>query len=62
MKFQVRVLSTELEKCFGKDPLQSNDLSSIVNPHHFNRLEKLLDDEKVSPKIVHGGQRDKTNL
>ncbi|KAL8459474.1 hypothetical protein ACS0TY_036821 [Phlomoides rotata] len=58
----VRVLSAELEKCFGKDPLQSNDLSSIVNPRHFNRLEKLLDDEKVSSKIVHGGQRDKTNL
>ncbi|KAK4433710.1 Aldehyde dehydrogenase [Sesamum alatum] len=58
----VDALSAELEKFYGKDPMQSKDFSSIVNAHHFDRVAKLLDDEKVSGKIVFGGQRDKTNL
>ncbi|KAL0438111.1 UNVERIFIED_CONTAM: Aldehyde dehydrogenase [Sesamum latifolium] len=58
----VDALSSELENFYGKDPVQSNDLSSIINSHHFDRLTKLLDDEKVSGKIVLGGQRDKANL
>lgn len=58
----IDAITTELERFYGKDPLQSNDMSSIVNVHHFERLEKLLDDEKVSGKIVLGGQRDKSNL
>ncbi|XP_011074837.1 aldehyde dehydrogenase [Sesamum indicum] len=58
----VDVLSAELENFYGKDPLQSKDLSSIINAHHFDRVTKLLDDEKVSGKIVFGGQQDKTNL
>ncbi|KAL0365894.1 UNVERIFIED_CONTAM: Aldehyde dehydrogenase [Sesamum radiatum] len=58
----VDALSAELEHFYGKDPLQSKDLSSIINAHHFDRVAKLLDDEKVSGKIVFGGQQDKTNL
>ncbi|KAK4481307.1 hypothetical protein RD792_012192 [Penstemon davidsonii] len=58
----VDALKDELEKFYGKDPMQSNDFSSIINSHHFDRLTKLLDDEKVSGKVVFGGQRDKTNL
>ncbi|XP_022850277.1 aldehyde dehydrogenase-like [Olea europaea var. sylvestris] len=58
----VDALKSELEAFYGKDPLKSEDLSRIVNSNHFNRLKNLLDDEKVSGKIVHGGQRDKTNL
>ncbi|KAK4370454.1 hypothetical protein RND71_009929 [Anisodus tanguticus] len=52
----------ELEKFYGKDPLQSGDLSRIVNANHFHRLSKLLDDNKVVDKVVHGGQRDENNL
>ncbi|KAL3641252.1 hypothetical protein CASFOL_016220 [Castilleja foliolosa] len=58
----VDAISYELEKFYGKDPLQSNDLSSIINSRHFDRLAKLLDDEKVSGKVVVGGQRDKAKL
>ncbi|KAL2467748.1 Aldehyde dehydrogenase [Forsythia ovata] len=58
----VDALTSELEKFYGKEPLKSQDLSRIVNSSHFNRLTKLMDDEKVSGKIVHGGQCDKTNL
>lgn len=59
---QVDALKSELEKFYGKDPVSSNDLSKIVNSRHFERLSKMLDDEKVSSKIIIGGQRDETNL
>ncbi|KAK6246228.1 hypothetical protein SCA6_009318 [Theobroma cacao] len=52
----------ELEQFYGKNPLESKDLSRIVNSNHFARLSKLLDEVKVSGKIVHGGERDKNNL
>ncbi|EOY16341.1 Aldehyde dehydrogenase 3H1 isoform 1 [Theobroma cacao] len=52
----------ELEQFYGKNPLESKDLSRIVNSNHFARLSKLLDEDKVSGKIVHGGERDKNNL
>ncbi|MBA0765092.1 hypothetical protein Gotri_014350 [Gossypium trilobum] len=52
----------ELERFYGKNPLESKDLSRIVNSNHFARLSKLLDEDKVSSKIVHGGERDKENL
>ncbi|KAK6132292.1 hypothetical protein DH2020_033992 [Rehmannia glutinosa] len=58
----VDALSCELENFYGKDPLLSNDLSSIINSRHFDRLTKLLDDEKVSGKVVIGGQRDRDKL
>ncbi|KAL6512006.1 hypothetical protein OROGR_021603 [Orobanche gracilis] len=58
----VDAISFELEKFYGKDPLHSHDFSSIINSRHFERLEKLLDDEKVSGKVVVGGQRDKAKL
>lgn len=55
-------LKEELEKFYGKNPLESKDLSRIVNPNHFARLTKLLDDEKVSGKIIHGGEKNRTDL
>ncbi|KAL2339768.1 hypothetical protein Fmac_007708 [Flemingia macrophylla] len=58
----VDVLKTELENCYGKNPLESEDLSRIVNSNHFARLSKLLNDDKVSGKIVYGGEKDEKNL
>lgn len=58
----IDALKHELEAWYGKDPLESKDLAHIVNSNHFARLVKLLDDDKVSGKIIHGGQRDKANL
>jgi aldehyde dehydrogenase (NAD+) len=51
-----------LERFYGKNPLESADLSRIVNLNHFKRLTDLLDDEKVSDKIVYGGERDEKKL
>lgn len=62
MVSQIGALSSELEKFYGKDPVHSNDLSKIINSRHFERLSKLLDEEKVSGKIVIGGERDKSTL
>ncbi|OIV97945.1 hypothetical protein TanjilG_12702 [Lupinus angustifolius] len=58
----VDALKTELEKFYGKNPLESEDLSRIVNSNHFGRLTKLLDDDKVSGKIVYGGEKDESKL
>ncbi|XP_057729217.1 aldehyde dehydrogenase family 3 member H1-like [Arachis stenosperma] len=55
-------LKAELEKFYGKNPLESKDLSRIVNSNHFGRLTKFLDDEKVSGKIVFGGEKDESKL
>ncbi|KAK1371114.1 Aldehyde dehydrogenase [Heracleum sosnowskyi] len=55
-------LKLHLIKFYGEEPLKSNDISRIVNLNHFNRLIKLLDDDKVSDKIVYGGQTDIKNL
>lgn len=60
--FQVDALKTELENCFGKSPIESKDLSRIVNSNHFARLTKFLDDDKVSGKIVYGGEKDESKL
>ncbi|KAJ0969496.1 hypothetical protein J5N97_022373 [Dioscorea zingiberensis] len=51
-----------LEKFYGKDPKESKDLSRIVNSNHFKRLIRLLDEDKVSDKVVYGGQRDEKRL
>lgn len=58
----VDTLSCEVEKFFGKEPVQSKDMSSIINARHFDRLTRLLNDDKISDKIVLGGQQDKSNL
>ncbi|KAG6390407.1 hypothetical protein SASPL_148141 [Salvia splendens] len=58
----VDAISSELERFYGKDPVNSTDMSRIINSRHFERLTKLLDEDKLFGKIVIGGQRDKTNL
>ncbi|WOL11841.1 aldehyde dehydrogenase family 3 member H1-like [Canna indica] len=55
-------LKETLDKFYGKDPMESADLSRIVNSNHFNRLAKLLNDEKVSGTVVYGGQQDEKRL
>ncbi|KAH9308202.1 hypothetical protein KI387_036113, partial [Taxus chinensis] len=58
----IDALKRTLEKFFGKDAFQSSDLSRIVNFSHFARLTRLLDDPKVSDKVIYGGQRDEKRL
>nr|ABK24239.1 unknown [Picea sitchensis] len=58
----IDALKNTLEKFYGQDPIQSADLSRIVNSSHFVRLTRLLDDPKVSDKVIYGGQRDEKRL
>ncbi|XP_047341226.1 aldehyde dehydrogenase family 3 member H1-like [Impatiens glandulifera] len=58
----IDALKSELEIFFGKNPMESEDLSRIVNLNHFRRIKRLLDDDKLSGKIVHGGQSDESKL
>ncbi|KAG8091105.1 hypothetical protein GUJ93_ZPchr0011g28680 [Zizania palustris] len=58
----VASLKIVLERFYGQDPLQSEDLSRIVNSNHFHRLTNLIEDKKVSEKIVYGGQTDEKQL
>ncbi|KAK7318407.1 hypothetical protein RJT34_03107 [Clitoria ternatea] len=58
----INALKNELEQFFGKNPMESKDMSRIVSPNQFTRLVKLLDEDKVSDKVVLGGQRDEKKL
>ncbi|KAJ9177874.1 hypothetical protein P3X46_013031 [Hevea brasiliensis] len=58
----IDALRKELEDCFGRNPMESKDISRIVSLNHFTRLERLLDEDNVSNKIVLGGQRDQNKL
>ncbi|KAF9620877.1 hypothetical protein IFM89_015118 [Coptis chinensis] len=58
----VDALRSTLEDFCGKDPMESKEISRVVNSNHFARLTKFLDEDKVSDKIVYGGQRDEKRL
>ncbi|CAL8070969.1 unnamed protein product [Orchesella dallaii] len=45
---------------YGKDEKASQDITRIINNHHFNRLKKLL--ENTKGKIVVGGNTDAADL
>ncbi|KAF0894588.1 hypothetical protein E2562_001888 [Oryza meyeriana var. granulata] len=55
-------LKRVLKRFYGEDPLQSEDLSRIVNSNHFRRLTNLIEDKKVAQKIVYGGQTNEKQL
>lgn len=42
--------------------MNSKDISRLVSSTQFTRLAKLLDEDKVSNKIVLGGQMDEKQL
>ncbi|OEL15345.1 Aldehyde dehydrogenase family 3 member H1 [Dichanthelium oligosanthes] len=60
--WQLDSLKRVLERFYGKDPLESADLSRIVNSKHFQRLTELIEEKKVAEKIVYGGQTDEKRL
>ncbi|KAH7520552.1 hypothetical protein FEM48_Zijuj08G0156100 [Ziziphus jujuba var. spinosa] len=58
----IDALKDEIKKCFGENLIESKDKSRIISPSHFARLVKLIDEDKVSKKIVFGGERDENQL
>lgn len=47
----VELLKKEIDRQYGKEPLQNADYGHIINQKHFDRISALIDHEKV----VHGG-------
>ncbi|MBE6672754.1 MAG: aldehyde dehydrogenase [Ruminococcaceae bacterium] len=54
----VAQIKKEIERQFGKDPLNNKDYGRIVSRKHFDRLCALMDREKV----VHGGDTHPESL
>lgn len=44
----VREIAVQIEKQFGSDPLRNKDYGRIVNGKHFERLQGLIDPDKVA--------------
>ncbi|XP_059623545.1 aldehyde dehydrogenase family 3 member F1-like isoform X3 [Cornus florida] len=59
---QIDSLKRTMKKFYGDNPKSLNNLSRIVNKHHFDRLHNLLEDPNVGASIVHGGSLDEENL
>jgi aldehyde dehydrogenase (NAD+) len=60
--WQVASFKRVLERFYGEDPLQSADLSRIVNSKQFKRLTNLIEEKRVADKIVYGGKADEKQL
>lgn len=54
----IEEIKKQIEKIYGSDPQRSEAFPRIINPRHFERLTKLIDNEKV----ILGGQTDKEDL
>ncbi|MEL7220501.1 MAG: aldehyde dehydrogenase [Bacteroidota bacterium] len=53
----VAKMKGSIEKFYGKDPQQSEDYSRIINERNFDRLLRLMDQNK----IVFGGKSDRSD-
>lgn len=54
----LKELQAQIQKQYGKMPLQNPDYGKIINQKHFGRLCKLLDQEN----IIYGGQTSAKTL
>lgn len=52
----IQALKTEIQKQYGKNPLQNKQYGRIINKSHFLRLQNLIQQSHV----IYGGQSDKT--
>ena len=48
----VKEVKIQIEKQYGKNPLENSDYGKIINQKHFERVSSLINSEKV----VHGGK------
>ena len=56
----LHIFKKTIQDFYGKDAQKSNDYGRIINVHHFDRLQSILDREKAC--ITFGGQTDRDNL
>ncbi|KAA8547449.1 hypothetical protein F0562_003687 [Nyssa sinensis] len=58
----IESLKKNINRFYGENVNNLENLSRIVNKQHFDRLRNLLDDPSVAASIVHGGSLDEKNL
>jgi aldehyde dehydrogenase (NAD+) len=51
-------LKTEITHAYGNNPFQSNDYPRIINQRNFNRLKKMI----INEKLLMGGETDEQAL
>lgn len=54
----VKEIKKQIQKQYGKQPLERNDYGKIINEKHFNRILNLIDKNKV----IWGGKTDQKTL
>ena len=54
----IKEVQTQIQKQYGKEPLQNPDYGKIINEKHFDRILGLIDEKK----IVQGGKADRKTL
>ena len=53
----IRAIREEITRQFGSIPLENTDYGKIINQKHFDRIMRLIDDEKV---VIGGAGRKET--
>ena len=54
----IKEVQDQIQKQYGKEPLQNPDYGKIINEKHFDRILGLIDEKK----IVQGGKADRKAL
>lgn len=54
----IKEIKKQIEKQYGKQPLQNPNYGKIINEKHFDRIMKLINEKKV----VHGGTSNRKAL
>lgn len=54
----IKEVQKQIQKQYGKQPLQNPNYGKIINEKHFDRILGLIDEKKV----VHGGNSDRKTL
>lgn len=54
----IKEVQAQIQKQYGKEPLQNPDYGKIINGKHFDRILGLIDEKK----IVQGGKADRKTL
>ncbi|XP_060195531.1 aldehyde dehydrogenase family 3 member F1-like [Lycium barbarum] len=58
----IELLKKFTKKFYGENLKTLENLSRIVNKHHFDRVHNLLKDPKVAASVVYGGSVDEENM
>ncbi|KAJ8567579.1 hypothetical protein K7X08_019787 [Anisodus acutangulus] len=58
----IELLQKFIKRFYGENLKTLENLSRIVNKHHFDRVYNLLKDPKVAASVIYGGSVDEENM